>query len=206
VPKFTPTLALTATPAYTALERKAIQSERTNHVNGWGYIISGAAVMALSIPAFYATEDVFGKAIYSVGQNLGLGAVTYGASMVLLDDDYVRFHKIIKDTPNLTPENKEALSRAFFIESAERAKQSRHIRFIGHSLGAGLNFVNAATASNSDLRAALYFIGGINTLAAISFHFRESDEEKAAKEFIHDKPTTSIEPLIGPTFGVAIRW
>ncbi len=200
------TLSPVPTPAFSLLERKAIKTERENRINGWGYIISGTAVMAISIPAYYATKDVFAQAVYTIGQTLGLGAITYGATLVLIDDEYVTFYNIIKDVPGLAPEKKEILAREFFQKSAIRAKQNRKIRVIGHSLGATLNFINAATASNSDLRAALYFLGGINTLAAFSYLFRESDEEKAVESLQSEKHASVISPLVGPVVGLQIRF
>jgi hypothetical protein len=72
---------------------------------------------------------------------------------------------------------------------------------ISHVLTAALNFVNAATSSNQNLAEALYFVGGVNTLAALGFAFTKSDEEKAiASEH------AGLEFFVGPVSGLAMRF
>ncbi len=193
--------------AYDLLVSRANSFEKENHVNGWGYIVSGGAVLAISIPGYYVSKDTFAQVVYSVGQTLGVGAVSYGASLVLLDNEYTSFNNILKADPSLTPESKELLAHAFFHEAANRARQGRKIRFVFHSLTGGLNFLNAITTTSPDLRSALYFLGGINTLAAIHYFFSPSEEEKTAERLeVLEKPKVSVEPLIGPMFGLQVHF
>ena len=194
---------------YELLESKALAIENKNKIDGWGYIISGGAVLAISIPAYYLSSDVFAQVVYSVGQTLGVGAITYGSSLVLVDNEYTTFYHIIKSDPTLTQDNKETLATSFLQETGEKARQGRKIRFVFHSLTATLNFLNGATTSNSDLRATLYFLGGINTLAAINYLVRPSEEEKVAETLqLNSSHSTHItfEPMIGPIVGLQAHW
>lgn len=199
-------LALPPTPAWSLLEQKATKLERENEINGWGYIISGGLVLSLAIPGYYLTEDVFAKAVYAISQSVALWSISHGSSLLLVDDTTLTFYHTLRSTPGLTLDNKEALSSAFFKESATMARMNRRIGAIAYSLGAALQFVNGATASNSDLRAAEYFVGSISALAAINCIFRKSDEERTAESLEAKKAHAQFDFLIGPVLGVQARW
>ncbi|MGK5090329.1 hypothetical protein WDW86_22510 [Bdellovibrionota bacterium FG-2] len=119
------------------------------------------------------------------------GAVGYGSYLVLINNDYLRFERILKGVPSLSKVDRERLSRQFLEQNSERARGVRKIRVISHSLTAALNILNAATSSQPDLSTALYFVGGVNVLAAASCIFSKSEEE------ILPEPTKRVELMVG---------
>lgn len=166
--------------AFQLLKTKSDLIAAEHCTNGWAYVISGGLTLAVAVPAYYLSEDIFAKAIYGVAQTIGVGAVGYGSYLVLVADDHTRMTRLIQSMPDLTPSQRDRLARAFLVENAERARNVRKIRVISHSLTAALNISSGLTASQRELQTALLFIGGINTLAALSFAFSRSEEEKLA--------------------------
>lgn len=188
--------------AYEALSNKANEISTNNSSTGWAYIISGGVSLAASIPGYYLSNDVFAKVVYSVGETMGVAAIGYGSYLVLLENDYTRFKQIIDGVPELKPTEKEKLALLFMRQSAERARNVRKIRTISHSLTAALNFLNAFTAENEEFKNALFFIGGINVLAALSFGLTKSEEEKAVQSFAAVKPGPSPTVVAGVSFSL----
>jgi hypothetical protein len=191
---------------FEVLQKRADAALESDHLEGWGYLISGGVALGVSIPAFYLSEDVFAKAVYSLTETLGVAAVGYGAYLVLLDNDMSRFVKIVRSVPKLSRVEQDQLADAYLRESADRARNVRKIRVISHGLTAVINLVNAVTSSNQNLAEALYFLGGVNTLAAIGFAFNRSDEEKAVESRQASVDGAGIRFFAGPVSGVAIRF
>lgn len=189
--------------AYRLLKEKANKIDSENTKNGWAYIISGSVALAVSIPAYYMSEDIFAKAIYSLGQTLGVVAVGYGSYLVLVADDYSRFVGVIDKARMLDQHEKNELAEVFLRENASRARNIRKIRVICHSLTAGLNFMSAATTGHRELQTALLFIGGINALAALNFALSRSEEEKMIEE---RKPAGKVSMVVGPVVGISISF
>jgi hypothetical protein len=171
----------TSQNAYDILNQKAEIIHSENLSNGWAYIISGSIVLGFSIPATYLSSDPLAQAVYSISQTLGVAAVGYGSYLVLIDNEYTRFHHIITSLSDLSVHQKNHLSQAFLLENSDRARNVRKIRVITHGLTALLNFVSALTTSHVELQTALFFLGGINTLAALNFALTWSEEEKLYK-------------------------
>jgi hypothetical protein len=188
------------TGAYFLLKKKGEEIENAHQVDGWAYIISGSVSLGISIPAYYATKDVFGRAIYSLGQTIGVASIGYGNYLVSIKNDHHRFAELLAST-NLTAAQRDALSEKFLVDAAERARSVRKIRFITHGLTAGLNFLNAFTSKDRDLKTALFFVGGINILAAGNFLFRESEEEEFLK-----KTKTAHGPEVVVGNGIGLRF
>ena len=185
------------TPHYDLLKAKASEIEEKRTTDGLAYIISGAVVLGVSLPAYYLTEDVFARAVYSLGQTLGVASIGYGSYLRGVDDDTTRFYHLITRTP-LTPKNREELSEGYLQDSARVARNSRKIRVITHSLTGALNFVNGATTSNRELKTALFFVGGINVLAALSFGLTESEDERQTAELSKTSAKLSVHPILRP--------
>ncbi len=183
---------------FSVLQDKARKIEERNTNEGWAYVISGGLALAISIPGYYLSDDVFARSVYSLGETLAVASIGYGAYLVLVADDYARFARILQSSPTLSLAEKDRLSFEFMNENAKRAKAVRKIRVISHALTAGLNFLNGATTDSRELRTALYFIGGINVLASLSYLFRESEEEKFLDEI---RNGGKVEAFIGVTHG-----
>jgi hypothetical protein len=193
-----------STSAYELLNKKSDAIEAENHANGWAYIISGGVVLAVSTPGYYLSGDIFSKTVYSVTQTLSVASISYGSYLVLVDDDFTRFRRILSQTTNLKLSDKNKLSQLFLNENANRARSLRKIRVISHSLAGALNLANAITATDSNLSTALYFLGGVNALAALSAAFRKSEEEETASST--STPSTSVEWSLGPVIGLAVHF
>lgn len=181
--------------AYYYLKDKALAIHEKRTVDGSAYMISGGIALGLSIPAYYASRDVFARSVYSLGQTLGIAAIGYGSYLKLIDDDTTRFYQLISVT-DLKPEQRESLSFHYLKETASMAKRARRIRVITHGLTAALNFLNGATSDNSNLKTALYFLGGINSLAAISFSMSLSEEEKAFQQISLQRQPSQQAPSL----------
>jgi hypothetical protein len=191
------------------LKDKSDKLRKEERVNGWAYIVSGAAALAISLPAYYLSDDIFAKTIYSVGQTIGVGAIGYGSYLVLIDDDYSRITRLIESVPELSESERNRLAQSFFRENSQRARNVRKIRVISHALTAGLNLSSGLTASQRELKTALFFIGGINALAAVSFGLSRSDEEKLGDQFAAGEGALelALSPLPGNTsLGLVYRF
>ena len=148
---------------------------------------------------------MFAKAIYSVTETLGVASIGYGAYLALVDNDLSRFVRMVKAVPGLTPLQKDQLAFHYLKEGAERARTLRKVRVISHGLTAALNFIDGATMSNPNLSEALYFLGGVNVLAALGFALSQSDEEKALNETVRPAHV-KVSFFVGPVTGLAMRF
>jgi hypothetical protein len=192
---------------YPILRDKAHKIDDRNTNEGWAYVISGGVALAASVPGYYLSEDIFARSVYSLGETLAVGAVGYGAYLILVSDDYVRFVRILDSSPTLSTSEKERLAYEFLHENAKRARAVRKIRVISHGLTAGLNFLNGATSDNRDLRTALYFVGAINVLAALSFAFKVSEEETFLDQIrTKGKVEAFVGVSAGPMLGLRYRF
>lgn len=169
--------------AWTVLNEKADRVENERLSRGWGYVVSGAVATAVSVPAYFLSQDIFSKAVFSISQNLGVAAVGYGGYLVSVNDELVGFRQMLRSVPEVTPRARESLARHYLIQNGETVRRVRRIRMITHGLTAGLNFTNALTSSNQELKNSLYFLGGINLLAVIGLAFEKTDEEKLEQRF-----------------------
>ncbi len=184
------------------LEAKAGDIDRSHTERGWSYVISGGVVLAGSIPGFYLSKDLFAQAVFSIGQTLGVAAVGYGTYLVSIRNDYSQFVRILKGVPELSIGERNHLARQFLVERAATAKASRRIRVITHSLTGLLNLVNGVTASSTELKTALFFLAGINALAAGSFAINPSEEEQALN--VRPQFVLGVTPKAVPI--VALTW
>jgi hypothetical protein len=204
-----PAKADSAGGAWELLDSKSTELSNSNHSNGIAYLISGGAALAISLPGYYLSDDVFAKTVYSLTETLSVASVGYGTYLMLIDDDVTRFVRIVKGSPGVGAQARNQLATAYLHESADRARNVRKIRVISHGLTAALNFVNGVTSSQKDLATALYFLGGVNTLAAVGFAISKSDEEKLVESREAEEKTrkkVSMEFFVGPVSGLAFRF
>ena len=209
-PAWAHAVALTPAPpggAYEVLKAKGDTISNVSRIAGWSFVISGGVALGVSIPGYYLSNDLFSKTVYSLGETLAVVSVGYGSYLLLIDDEYTRFKRIIAQVPSLSADERNRLAQVFLEENAARARGLRRIRLITHSLTAGLNILNGLTADQSELKTALFFIGGINILAAIGFGFRRSEEEELSQSItprksLHTDFSVGAGPK-GPYAGVS---
>ncbi|MBC7385880.1 MAG: hypothetical protein H7301_06930 [Cryobacterium sp.] len=91
-------------------------------------------------------------------------------------------------------------------ENAQRARAGRRIRVITHSLTAGLNLMNGFTTSSRELKSALFFLGGINVLAAIHYAFTETEEEKFLLRVAGNSVDFILVPTSQPVFALKVTF
>jgi len=158
-------------PTWSSFDLVMREQENKDYTDGLSYIISGGIAIAGGLYGYYSSEDLFAKAVYSIAQTAGIAAIGYGAFKLTLGDDHRVFYQTVRDTRSLTPQQRDEMVRTYFNLEKQRERSTRTIKAITHGLVALLNAYNALTATNQDLRTALFFVGGVNALASISFVF-----------------------------------
>ena len=192
--------------AFELLQKKSDLIAEENHTNGWAYVISGGLALGFATPAYYLSNDIFAKTVYSLGQTLGVAAIGYGSYLILIDDDSNRFVRIVKQSHHLSRLQRDELAEEYLRANADRGKNLRKIRVISFSLTSALNFANGLTTSISDLKTALFFIGGVNAIAALSFALSKSEEEKALENQDAPKGKLSVDWIVGPMLGFQLKF
>lgn len=138
--------------------------------NGLSHIISGSIALAGGIIGANIAADVAEKGIYTVFQTIGIASVGYGAYNWQIGGEDRWVYQTLQLT-NFTPEQKTQYLRALSLQKRTREKRDRLIRSVTHGLIAALNLYNGSQQENDSLRNTLYFIGGVNMLAGVSFAF-----------------------------------
>ena len=146
-----------------------IQREK-DRKNGLSYIISGSLALVGGIVGNSIAEDTAEKGIYTVFQTIGVASIGYGAYTWQVGGEE-RFLYQSLQTSKLTPEQKSQFLQSYNFQRKEREKRDHLVRAITHGLIAALNIYNASQQKQDSLKNALYFVGGVNALAAVSFTF-----------------------------------
>ena len=146
-----------------------IQKEKDRR-NGLSYVISGSLALVGGIWGNSIAEDTAEKGIYTVFQTIGVASVGYGAYVWKIGGEERSVYQTLQYS-KLTPEQKSQFLRAYNYQRREREKNDRIIRAVTHGLIAGLNFYNASQQKQESLKNTLFFVGGVNLLAAVSFTF-----------------------------------
>ncbi len=146
-----------------------VQKEKDRR-NGLSYVISGSLALVGGIWGNSIAEDTAEKGIYTVFQTIGVASVGYGAYTWQIGGEERSVYQTLQYS-KFTPEQKSQFLRAYNYERKDRAKRDRLIRAVTHGLIAGLNFYNASQQKQESLKNTLYFVGGVNLLAAVSFTF-----------------------------------
>jgi hypothetical protein len=150
--------------------REVNRQEDRDYYNGISYIISGGLALAGGIWGANIAEDSAEKGVYTLFQTIGVASVGYGAYIWKIGGEERSIYRTLEST-RFTPEQKTHFLRAYRFERRERERRDRFIRAITHGMIAGLNIYNASQQKEESIKSGLYFIGGVNLLAAISFTF-----------------------------------
>lgn len=146
------------------------QQKEKDRKNGLSYVISGSLALVGGLLGNGMSDDAAEKGIYTIFQTIGIASIGYGAYRWQIGGEERSLYQTLQYS-NLTPIQKTQFLKAYLLQKADREKRDRLIRAITHSLIAALNFYNASTQKQDGLKNTLYFIGGANLLAAISFTF-----------------------------------
>lgn len=150
--------------------REVKMQEKQDFKDGLSYIISGSLALVGGILGSKITEDPLEKGIYTVFQTIGIASVGYGIYTWQIGGEDRTLYLTLQES-RLTAEQKTLFLRSYATQKKEREKKERVIKAITHGLIAGLNFYNGMEQTNKSLQSGLYFIGGVNLLAAISYTF-----------------------------------
>lgn len=146
------------------------QQTKMDRENGYSYIISGSLAFVGGIAGAAVANDPLENGVYTVFQTIGVASIGYGAYQLRIGDDERQFFETIHYS------RLDARSRFLALQAHEgqrrrREEKDRLIRVVTHGLIAALNFYNGSVQENKSLKTGLYFIGGVNALAALSFTF-----------------------------------
>lgn len=138
---------------------------------GLAYMVSGGAVLIGSAIGLEKSEDVLAKAVYSVSQSLSIASIGYGAYLYSIGDSDRSFFNVIENASSLDPSQKNEILRSYIRNKNENQRKERMIRIVTHGLIAVANFYGASRETDPGLATALYFVGGVNAIAAVSIAF-----------------------------------
>lgn len=138
--------------------------------NGLSYVISGSLALIGGILGATVTDDNAEKGVYTLFQTIGIASVGYGAYTWQIGGEERSVYQTLQST-RFSAAYKSHFLQAYNLHRKELERKDRSIRAVTHGLIAGLNIYNATQQKQESLRNALYFIGGVNLLACISFTF-----------------------------------
>lgn len=150
--------------------REVESQKEKDRRNGISYIISGTLALVGGIWGNGVAEDTAEKGIYTIFQTIGVASVGYGAYVWKIGGEERSVYQTLQYS-QFTAEQKSQFLKAYNFQRLEREKRDRLIRAVTHGLIAGLNFYNASQQKQDGLKNTLYFVGGVNLLASVSFAF-----------------------------------
>jgi hypothetical protein len=157
-------------PTYNNFKSYMLQQKDREYVSGLSYVVSGGIATIGGVIAYETSTDPIAKAVFSLSQSIGIAAIGYGALDWYNGNDYSSVFYALEHT-RLTALERDRFMEKFFIKEKQRERQARIIKAVTHTLVAALNGYYAVRENNKDLKAAFYFIGGVNALVAISYTF-----------------------------------
>lgn len=146
------------------------QREREK-MEGFSYMISGTLILLGAEVGYRDSQDDVQKFAYSFSQSLAIGAIGYGYFTYALGTPVNDVYEMLDSTPGLTLQQKEQMLRIYLKRHYERRQTERWIRIFSHSLIAAMNISRAGQTHDPELKNALYVLGGLNVVAAISIAF-----------------------------------
>lgn len=155
---------------WTEFAREVRLQEKRDFKHGLSYIISGSLALAGGLAGSGITDDAMEKGIYTVFQTIGIASIGYGAYTWQIGGEERSLFLTLQES-RLTPEQKTTFLRAYALQRRERERKERMIKAITHGLIAGLNIYNASQQEQESIKTGLYFVGGVNLLAAASYTF-----------------------------------
>jgi hypothetical protein len=153
---------------YEAFIQKQTELDRKN---GLAYIISGSIALAGGLAGSGVTVDPLEKGIYALFQTIGVASVGYGAYRWQIGSEDRLLFSSLQETASLNDKQKLDVIRSYEIQKKQIEAREKMIRVVVHGLIAGLNLYNGSQQSNESVKNTLFFIGGANLLASISYAF-----------------------------------
>lgn len=152
-------------------ERKMQERQQLDRIDGLSYLISGSLALVGGLVGQNISTDPLEKGVYTVFQTIGVASIGYGIYKWKLGDEERWMYETLTNAQGLSAAHKATVMNSYFEQKRERQRREKIMRAITHGLIAGLNFYGATQQKSDNLKNALIFLGGVNTLAVISFTF-----------------------------------
>jgi hypothetical protein len=156
---------------WSAFEKAMKEKQDKDRIDGISYLISGSLALIGGLFGQAATKDPMEKGVYTLFQSIGVASIGYGIFTWKLGDEDRWFYDIMGASSSLSERDRVTMINAYYKSKAAREKRQKFVRALTHGLIAALNFYGATQQTNESVKNALMFLGGVNTLAAVSFTF-----------------------------------
>lgn len=178
--------------SYEVLNEKAVAQESKRETLGWSLVLSGAAAFGASVPAYHLSQDLSAKAVYTLGQAIGIAAIGAGLHTLWIGPDYARFARTLRADGTLTAGQRDRLAETYLAEAAKAARASRWVRSSTLGALAVVEGVNFALTSQPELRLAHGFLGGAALAAGLGMLIFPSEEERDLRSVTSYKDTQKL--------------
>jgi hypothetical protein len=152
-------------------EMRMHERQELDRIDGLSYLISGSLALVGGLVGQNISTDPLEKGVYTIFQTIGVASIGYGIYKWRLGDDERWMYETLSTSEGLTPTQKASVMKSYYQQKKDRLRREKIMRAITHGLIAGLNFYGATQQKSENVKNALIFLGGVNTLAVISFTF-----------------------------------
>ncbi|MBC7419855.1 MAG: hypothetical protein H7328_03920 [Bdellovibrio sp.] len=156
---------------WTDYDQVAARAAAADRTNGISYIISGGVALVGGIAGANVTSDPLEKGVYALFQTIGIASIGYGAYKWKIGDEDRLLMNSLHDSRDLSDAQKISFLKVYNDQKKELLRQERYIKAITHGLIAALNIYNASQQTQDGVKNTLYFVGGANLLASLSYTF-----------------------------------
>lgn len=147
------------------------QQIRRDKINGVSYIISGTIAFGGGLVGSGISDDEIEKGIYTVFQTIGVASAGYGLYVWSIGGIERELYSILGNAHGLSDIEKTMILRSYYRHKVQKEKKEKWIKAITHGLIGGLNIYSATQQKDDSIKTALFFVGGINMLATITYTF-----------------------------------
>ncbi|MGH1469028.1 MAG: hypothetical protein ACRBBP_09145 [Bdellovibrionales bacterium] len=152
-------------------EKKIKYLKKRNIVEGNSYIVSGALSLIGGTLGGGISEDQTEQLAYSAFQSIGVAAIGYGLYKKKIGGEREHIFDMINESKFLSSHEKYKLLSKYYKNKKIRERKENLIKALTHGLVGALNMYSATQQDNDRLKTTLYFVGGVNVLASVSYAF-----------------------------------
>lgn len=147
-----------------------LHQQKEDERTGWAYMISGTIAAVGGTLGYRQSEEIFSRTIFAITSNIGLAAIGMGATYYLTGSEVDSFFYALDGSSLSLAEKNEVLHR-FLQKEREEKEKRKWIRVATHALLAVANFYSASHEDSPEVQSVFYFLGGANTLLAVTYSF-----------------------------------
>jgi len=156
---------------WAAFQRETEAQIERDRVLGWSYIVSGGLSLAGGLVGSTLAKDPAESVVFTLFQNIGVASIGFGYLRLEAGDERRSFYYTLRNVPNLSERDRDALVRAYSARSAEIARRTRTMQALTTGLLAAINLYGGLREKNTRGKTWRLLIGGVNLLACASFSF-----------------------------------